>query len=97
MKHCGCTCMGILNFWTMAYTPNGTPPAGEQASVRGFFSDLLVGQAGDLHNAHMYIIIAGKPSVFLVRQLVHICGRSWSDCQRRILMFAFAADERLLT
>lgn len=29
------------------------------------------------HNAHRNIMDEGRPSVFFVRQFVHICGTSW--------------------
>jgi hypothetical protein len=64
--------MGTLNFCTMAYIPNGTPPSSRQTCRRdGNKPDRF-----DSHNAHMNIIDAGKPSVFLVRQFVHIWGTS---------------------
>lgn len=34
-------------------------------------------------SAHKNIIIPGKPSVFFVRQLVHICGMSCAGVRRK--------------
>lgn len=38
--------------------------------------------AEHLHSAHRNIISAGSPSVFLVRQFVHIWGTSYMDCSQ---------------
>lgn len=33
VKHCGCTCTGMLKFCTIAYTPNGGPQIAQRISI----------------------------------------------------------------
>jgi hypothetical protein len=66
MKHWGCTCMGMLNLWTIAYTPNGTPPG--HRYVSGRILGLMLGLRGILtqrpdvhHDRRQAIGLLGSP------------------------------------
>lgn len=64
---------GVHSEWhtTWTYVYQLAVLASRLASLRG---DFVVTQ--DSHNAQMNIITAGRPSVFLVLQFVHICGNN---------------------
>lgn len=64
----------MLRFCPIAYTPKGTPARSSKGGlVLGYWR-----LKGGLHVAQINIIIAGRPSVFLERKFIHICGMSWT-------------------